>query len=1679
MLKTKPSILALALTSILLGCGGSEDESSNSTPVVDTPETGEAGTGTPQVQKASLQIVSGKLTTPDYTGISDAQVSISILNKSEESLYQQTATTDSNGLFEAMLPQFENADTAASIIVSFDKSGFTSGEKLFSVDSDSVAVNADAVISPVVVKSFKKQDLEIVASNSEKRTVTFSLVSDVSGRKAIQAGTPLAMSATESNLKIDLPIDAIGEDVEALNVEMAHFDSSNTTDIQAFPGDFVGYGETENQGVGTNFGVDNADEDPYRLVSTTFAQISITDQNGDLLPISESLSASGETPTVQAFVSPSAYKTITEDVASDINGIQVPIYVYRSSKWEFVGNGSLTNAAGDFIEANHTPGALPEYLEGLSHSVYVSIPVTSANQWVKWINLDWPMFAEPTQTCVTGELSYERGAAHSGNVILTLPDGGTEWAYADYEGLVSNTFQAIEGAASGYQVHVYNPLTNESEVYQPSVVSGGECDVNIDVTYELINPYQCSISGTLFEPDGETTIPNTWVQSNLVGTRFSTVSDEQGQFSLSSNCEGTAELRAFGQNVTITLPDGLQPGDAHTNVALIRQNQAPSISVWQSNKRDYRVSDGASFYHWVYDQDGDEYTYEITCSEGCSFTESGRYVKVSFANEGIHTVSITATDEYGDSATKDVVYDVKADGNIAPEILGFDINGQRYSPNGSITVVEGENITLDVIAIDKQGDAISYTWENNPQGNCEAATCNYASPSASTGNIAINVTATDDNAEPKSSDSEFTILVEENQAPEVLLSSTANTLWTASQVTLSDWRVRAVVKDDQNAVPNFSWSFIDSAGEESNAFTTDDKKATLAEGDAVQAGEYIIRATASDNLGAVTIEETRLLVHEDSAPTLDLVASTLSLQITDKGEGIEDILFEATFEDDRTPLESLDVDWTFPAGISLEIAEDNQQATWLANNLVEGITDITVSVTDAFGQTTTQTLSVDIQIAEDLAPDVTLNASHTVVDIIDAEQDAHDVIFTAQIDDDFTDIENLTIEWTTDNGVSLVVSEDKTRATMLKGALVDGDTVVSVMVTDAFGQVTTKYQTLTVNIIENAAPEVSLVASHNRVDMIENGQGAQDVTFTVTYSDDLTASEDLEVTWTATNGINLQISQDGKTATLLAADLYAGETLITVSVSDENGAESSDTQQLIVVMEDDTSPEASLSASHTEIEIPASGEGSEDVTFTLTVSDDYTPTEDLHIAWYTSTGANLRVSDDGKTAVLPGSALQGGIVTVSASVTDEESQTTTALYDLSVNIANDEWPLVNLEADHQYVEIYEDGTGANDVVFTATFSDDNTNNEDLDVFWTSSSPSPFILSQDNTQATIKADSLVEGETTMTIEVFDSAGQSTAISLTINVVLINDEHPEVQLNASHSDIIVGENGLNATDVTFSAVVSDDRTDAQQLEIEWQATNGAFVEVGSDGRTAKIDAQELSVGETQITVTVTDEMGQSSVATHTLTISVDQQPDIQLTASHDAVTVGESGQNKTDVIFTASVSDDLTDAQQLVIEWDANNGVFIDVEADGRTARIAANELTQGQTVVTATVTDERGQSSTATRTLVVSVDQRPEITSLTVSASTQLVPVGEKNNQPVLITVLANDDRTSDLPITWETDTGLQLEPLGNTLLIQEGLLGAGSYQATATVTDELGQTASQSVSFSITEQSGNIGVEIE
>ena len=299
----------------------------------------------------------------------------------------------------------------------------------------------------------------------------------------------------------------------------------------------------------------------------------------------------------------------------------------------------------------------------------------------------------------------------------------------------------------------------------------------------------------------------------------------------------------------------------------------------------------------------------------------------------------------------------------------------------------------------------------------------------------------------------------------------------------------------------------------------------------------------------------------------------------------------------------------------------------------------------------------------------------------------------------------------------------------------------------------------------------------------------------------------------------------------------------------------------------------------------------------------------------------------------PGNEFPVGTTEVTVTATDASGNANSCAF--TITVVDDVAPVV--ECPQDIVVRLEEGASTAVVEFTAVASD----NCDFTVTYSHESGSEFPL----------------GTTNIVVTATDMAGNSTECSFDINVL---DENAPVLI--CPDDITVSQDeGQCGAVVNFEAGISDE----SDVTIEYSHEPGSLFPVGT----------------TTVTVTATDDSGNSAECSFDVTVSDEEVPFIA--CPEDLVVIAEVGECDASVIVPEIT--ELGDNCEFTYTNDFNNSTD------------ASGVYPVGVTEVVWTITDEAG--NTANCTMTVTVQSAP--VAVDDEASTQ-------ENVPVEIDVLAND-----------------------------------------------------------------------
>lgn len=379
---------------------------------------------------------------------------------------------------------------------------------------------------------------------------------------------------------------------------------------------------------------------------------------------------------------------------------------------------------------------------------------------------------------------------------------------------------------------------------------------------------------------------------------------------------------SFVVTLTVTDDDGAQAFDTVVVNVTVMPNIAPE-AVAGANQSDVVGSvltfDGGASS----DQDGAIVTWQWFLGDATTAFANNSQASLRFDSIGIFNVTLVVTDDAG------------ATGRDTLQVTITELPNQ--SPNADAgedqTVVVGASFTLDGSgSTDPDGSIVSYNWDNGLTG--ATPTTIYESP----GQFTIILTVTDDAGATASDQVQITVV--SNQAPvanagadiAILAGETANFDGSAST-------------DADGTIASYAWSNGLSGVNPTRMYN--------------EAGVYDVTLTVTDNLGKSATDVVRVTVTEES---------TNAAPIADAGEDIQ-LVVGASAQFDASG--SSDPDGTI-ASYSWSNGLSGVSPTLVYEEV--GSFNVVLTVTDNQGASDTDSLTVNVTVDPNLAPEASAAA---------------------------------------------------------------------------------------------------------------------------------------------------------------------------------------------------------------------------------------------------------------------------------------------------------------------------------------------------------------------------------------------------------------------------------------------------------------------------------------------------------------------------------------------------------------------------------------------------------------------------------------------------------------------------------------------------------------------------------
>ncbi|MGW9939215.1 LPXTG-motif cell wall-anchored protein [Staphylococcus epidermidis] len=437
--------------------------------------------------------------------------------------------------------------------------------------------------------------------------------------------------------------------------------------------------------------------------------------------------------------------------------------------------------------------------------------------------------------------------------------------------------------------------------------------------------------------------------------------------------------------------------------------------------------------------------------DGVTFDEATNTISGTPSEVGSYTVTVTTTDESGNSETTTFTIDVEDTTKPTVE----DIADQTQEINTEITPIKIE-------ATDNSGRAVTNKVDGLPNGvTFDEATNTISGTPSEVGSYDITVTTTDENG--NSETTTFTIDVEDTTKPMV------------EDIADQTQEVNTEIEPIKiEATDNSGQAVTNKVDGLPDGVTFDESTNTIS-GTPSEVGSYTVTVTTTDENGNSETTTFTIDVEDTTKPTVENITD----QTQEVNTEITPIKIETTDNSGQAVTNKVD---GLPDGVTFDEATNTISGT----PSEVGSYDITVTTTDENGNSEMTTFTIDVE-------DTT---KPTVEDIADQTQEIN------------TEITPIKIEATDNSGRAVTnkvdglpdgVTFDEATNTISGTPSEVGKYLITITTIDKDGNTATT--TLTINVIDTTAPEKPTINKVTENSTEISGRGEPGTVVEVTFPD--------------------------------------------------------------------------------------------------------------------------------------------------------------------------------------------------------------------------------------------------------------------------------------------------------------------------------------------------------------------------------------------------------------------------------------------------------------------------------------------------------------------------------------------------------------------------------------------------
>ncbi|MCH1593933.1 putative Ig domain-containing protein, partial [Staphylococcus epidermidis] len=1012
--------------------------------------------------------------------------------------------------------------------------------------------------------------------------------------------------------------------------------------------------------------------------------------------------------------------------------------------------------------------------------------------------------------------------------------------------------------------------------------------------------------------------------------------------------------------------------------------------------------------------------------DGVTFDEATNTISGTPSEVGSYTVTVTTMDESGNAT--ETTFTIDVEDTTKPTVES--VADQTQEVNTEITPITIESE-------DNSDQAVTNKVDGLPDGvTFDEATNTISGTPSEVGSYTVTVTTTDESG--NATETTFTIDVEDTTKPTVKSVSDqtqeVNTEITPIKIEATD-NSGQTVTNKVDGLPD--------------GITFDEATNTIS-GTPSEVGSYDITVTTTDESGNATETTFTINVEDTTKPTVEDIAD----QTQEVNTEIEPIKIEATDNGGQAVTNKVD---GLPDGVTFDEATNTISGT----PSEVGSYDIIVTTTDENGNSETTTFTIDVEdttkpTVEDIA-DQTQEINTEIEPIKIEARDNSGQTVTNKVDglpdgvtfDEATNTISGTPSEVGSYTVTVTTTDESSNATETTFTIDVEDTTKPTVedIADQTQEVNTEITPIKIEATDNSGQAVT-----NKVDGLPDGVTFDEATNTISGTPSEVGSYDITVTTTDENGnsetttFTIDVEDTTKPTvediTDQTQEINTEMTPIKIEATDNSGQ--AVTNKVEGLPDGVTFDEATNTISGTPSEVGSyditvtttdENGNSETTTFTIDVEDTTKPTvesvadqtqeintkiEPIKIEARDNSGQAVTNKVDGlpdgvtfdeATNTISGTPSEVGSYTVTVTTTDESGNATETTF--TIDVEDTTKPTVEDIAN----QTQEVNTEIEPIKIEATDNSGQAVTNKVDGL-------PDGVTFDEATNTISGTPSEVGSYDITVTTTDKNGNSETTTFTIDVE--DTTKPTVESVADQTQEV-------NTEITPITIESEDNSG----QTVTNKVDGLPDGVTFDEATNTISGTPSKVGSYDITVTTTDENGNSETTTFTIDVEDTTKPTVESVADQ-----------------TQEVN---TEINPIKIEATDNSGQAVTNKVEGLPAGITFDEATNtisgtpsevGSYTVTVTTTDENGNATETTFTIDVEDTTKPtveDITDQTQEINTEINPIKIEttDNSGQAVT-----NKVEGLP------DGVTFDEATNT--ISGTPSEVGSYTVTVTTTDENG-----------------------